>query len=114
MHHGSKKLACKNTPPVKWATRKTSDNASIPPFLPKSGVSVISPGGPSMASRRRRIYRHRINDGFVGMGQRSERRCDMNAIQKISTTDRYARCVQASKRVRWDIDADVIRGRLFN
>jgi hypothetical protein len=38
----------------------------------------------------------------------------MNAIQKLSATDRYARCVQASKRVRWDIDADVIRGRSFN
>src|SRR6185295_800964 len=29
-------------------------------------------------------------------------------------TDRYARCVQASKRVRWDIDGDVIRGRRFD
>jgi len=26
-------------------------------------------------------------------------------------TDRYARCIAASKRVRWDIDDDVIRGR---
>lgn len=25
--------------------------------------------------------------------------------------ERYARCIAASKRVRWDIDADVIRGR---
>jgi len=38
----------------------------------------------------------------------------MNAIEKISNTDRYARCVQASKRVRWDIDKDVIRGRSFD
>ena len=29
-------------------------------------------------------------------------------------TDRYARCVAASRRVRWDIDADVIRGRSFD
>ena len=27
---------------------------------------------------------------------------------------RYARCIQVSKRVRWDIDADVIRGRDFD
>ena len=27
---------------------------------------------------------------------------------------RYARCVKASKKVRWDIDADVIRGRDFD
>jgi len=38
----------------------------------------------------------------------------MNAIDKISATDRYARCVATSKRVRWDIDADVIRGRRFD
>src|SRR5215470_5348818 len=38
----------------------------------------------------------------------------MNAIHKISDTDRYARCVQTSKRVRWDIDQDVIRGRRFD
>ena len=28
-------------------------------------------------------------------------------------TARYARCIEASKRVRWDIDRDVIRGRRF-
>jgi len=27
---------------------------------------------------------------------------------------RYARCIAASKRMRWDIDADVIRGRRFD
>jgi hypothetical protein len=38
----------------------------------------------------------------------------MNAIDKISTTDRYERCIQISKRVRWDVDDDVIRGRRFD
>ena len=38
----------------------------------------------------------------------------MNAIEKISNTDRYARCIQTSKRVRWDIDQDIIRGRRFD
>src|SRR5262249_43905077 len=33
---------------------------------------------------------------------------------KISESDRYARCVQTSKRVRWDIEKDVIRGRRFD
>ena len=28
--------------------------------------------------------------------------------------ERYARCIAISKRVRWDIDKDVIRGRSFN
>ena len=37
----------------------------------------------------------------------------MNAIDKISNSDRYARCMQTSKRVRWDIK-DIIRGRRFN
>jgi hypothetical protein len=29
-------------------------------------------------------------------------------------TERYARCIQFSKRVHWDIDQDVIRGRAFD
>ena len=29
-------------------------------------------------------------------------------------TERFARCIAASKRVRWDIESDVIRGRRFD
>ena len=29
-------------------------------------------------------------------------------------TEQYAACVGASKRVRWDIDQDVLRGREFD
>jgi hypothetical protein len=36
-----------------------------------------------------------------------------NADSTVNTA-RYARCISASKRVRWDIDADVIRGRQFD
>ena len=28
--------------------------------------------------------------------------------------ERYAKCIEVSKRVRWDIDIDVIRGREFD
>jgi hypothetical protein len=36
-------------------------------------------------------------------------------ISNISdSSERYARCIQTSKRVRWDIDKDVIRGRKFD
>ena len=38
----------------------------------------------------------------------------MNAISKSIESDPYARCISASKRVRWEIDADVIRGRGFD
>jgi hypothetical protein len=38
----------------------------------------------------------------------------MNAISKISDSDRYARCIYISKRVRWELDEDVIRGRTFD
>lgn len=31
-----------------------------------------------------------------------------------AATARYARCIEASKRIRWDIDRDVIRGRPFD
>ena len=29
-------------------------------------------------------------------------------------THRYAKCIEVSKRIRWDIDDDVIRGRVFD
>ncbi len=29
-------------------------------------------------------------------------------------TNRYAKCVEVSKRTRWDIDSDMIRGRQFD
>jgi len=35
----------------------------------------------------------------------------MNAVQTATDIQRYARCIEASKRIRWDIDRDVIRGR---
>jgi hypothetical protein len=38
----------------------------------------------------------------------------MNVIDRISDADRYARCIETSKRVRWDIDKDIIRGRSFD
>lgn len=31
-----------------------------------------------------------------------------------ATTARYAKCIEASQRVRWDIERDVIRGRRFD
>ncbi|OGA76313.1 MAG: hypothetical protein A3G81_01260 [Betaproteobacteria bacterium RIFCSPLOWO2_12_FULL_65_14] len=38
----------------------------------------------------------------------------MQAMPQTATSERYARCVQASKRIRWEIDRDVIRGRAFD
>jgi len=38
---------------------------------------------------------------------------NMNAIEKVSARNRYERTIETSKRVRWDIESDVIRGRGF-
>jgi hypothetical protein len=44
----------------------------------------------------------------------------MEAVQEVgnpnpgSDAARYAKCVEVSKRIRWDIDRDVIRGRRFD
>jgi hypothetical protein len=38
----------------------------------------------------------------------------MSAMPSIETTNRYARSIAASKRIRWDIDDDVIRGRALD
>src|SRR5262245_30740375 len=35
-------------------------------------------------------------------------------FQENSDRARYARCIKASRRVRWEIDADVFRGRTFD
>src|SRR5262245_66216401 len=38
----------------------------------------------------------------------------MSSTTYAVDTDRFARCIQASKHVRWDIEADVIRDRQFD
>src|SRR5215467_14601320 len=38
----------------------------------------------------------------------------MHALVKYPDTERYAHCIKASKAVRWDIEADVIKGRRFD
>jgi len=38
----------------------------------------------------------------------------MQTMQHTVTSDRYAKCIEVSKRIRWDIDRDVIRGRKFD
>lgn len=37
----------------------------------------------------------------------------MQTTAHSATTPRYARCIEMSRRIRWDIDRDVIRDRLF-
>ena len=38
----------------------------------------------------------------------------MNTLTTNNESDRYVRCIKASKKVRWDIDQDVMRGRTFD
>src|SRR5215472_9100460 len=38
----------------------------------------------------------------------------MTAMGNVPDGNRYARCIQSSKRVHWEIDEDVIRGRHFD
>ena len=38
----------------------------------------------------------------------------MQAIHYENDTSRYAKCISVSKRIRWEIDKDVIRGRKFD
>ena len=38
----------------------------------------------------------------------------MQAIMPATESKRYAKCVEVSKRVRWSIEADVIKGREFD
>jgi hypothetical protein len=38
----------------------------------------------------------------------------MQAVMPTTESKRYAKCVEVSKRIRWEIDRDVIRGREFD
>ena len=38
----------------------------------------------------------------------------MQTTQHNEAHDRYAKCIEVSKRIRWEIDRDVIRGRSFD
>ncbi len=38
----------------------------------------------------------------------------MEATLQTDVRNRYAKCIEVSKRIRWDIDRDVIRGRNFD
>jgi hypothetical protein len=38
----------------------------------------------------------------------------MDTTEVIHDSTRYAKCIEASKRIRWDIDADVVRERQFD
>ena len=38
----------------------------------------------------------------------------MNTTHQTTAHARYATCIAASKRIRWDIDSDVLRGRSFD
>src|SRR5215469_16233834 len=38
----------------------------------------------------------------------------MNAITPFAETDKYARAIEASKAVHWEIERDVIKGRAFD
>jgi len=38
----------------------------------------------------------------------------MQPIQQQDDAGRYAKCIEVSKRIRWDIERDVIRGRRFD
>jgi hypothetical protein len=48
--------------------------------------------------------------GVRGEPVNRTREVEMNAV----VTERYARCIKASKAVRWDMEKDVIRGRSFD
>jgi hypothetical protein len=39
---------------------------------------------------------------------------EMQVAERLIDSNRYARCVANSKRIRWDIDKDVIRGRALD
>jgi hypothetical protein len=54
----------------------------------------------------------------AGTRRHTARPAPITTLSRMTTTstptDQYAKCIAASKRIRWDIDRDVIRGREFD
>ena len=59
------------------------------------------------------IARNIDNDRYEGCISASRSR-EPETREQVILRDLYDRCISASKRVRWDIDRDVIRGRRFD
>jgi hypothetical protein len=62
-----------------------------------------------------RHFSHRLDAGHsVPRPQANWERTMGNLAEFVTDTNRYAKCIEVSKRVRWDIDKDLIRGRSFD
>src|SRR4026209_1752242 len=62
-----------------------------------------------MNATAKNIDNHRYEPCIGASGSR-----EPETPEQMILRDRYERCISASKRVRWDIDKDVIRGRRFD
>src|SRR5438477_12366094 len=76
----------------------------------------MSPGGPVIdPAKPAGLQIAASADRFIRAVGAPRKETEMNLISNIrDSSDRYARCIQTSKRVRWDSDKDVIRGRKFD
>ena len=79
--------------------------------LAVDGAAFQSAVDPVLTSHQSPVTSHLLMNAAVEMvvSPAAER-----VFQENSDRARYARCIKASKRVRWDIDADVFRGRTFD
>src|SRR5262252_46005 len=107
MHHGAVKRECRNTAPFSFAARSTSDSASI--WSLRQSFRSPDHRPPAALSVHRRAHAGRAS----GAQRRRPKELKMNAIVKFPDTERYARAIEASKAVHWEIDKDVIKGRGF-
>src|SRR5436190_791777 len=76
----------------------------------------MSPGGPAIDPPTPASLQIGASaDRFIHAVGAPRKETEMNVISNIrDSTERYARCIRSSKRVRWDIETDVIRGRRFD
>src|SRR5438477_951005 len=68
----------------------------------------------AVKSARQSLFHGRRDQESTRPSRRPPPETNVEAMQQTTTSARYAKCVEASKRVRWDIDRDVIRGRTFD
>src|SRR4051812_22567556 len=75
---------------------------------------MIAATSGAVKSARQSLFHDRRGQESTRPFGRPSQEANVEPMQQTTTSARYAKCIEASKRVRWDIDRDVIRGRKFD
>ena len=71
-------------------------------------------GAPEAVAPHRRPVHEEYRSPGMSLFMQSNQETTMASMQQLQRSERYAKVVEVSKRISWEIDRDVIRGRKFD